>query len=92
MSELILPEVKEKNYITIAELDGRPNVVLSVIIDPATKEMQVIVNTDDEMRLWATWHRIEDTIRFVLQQAAIKRQATGIQVAPASVLDMLNGK
>lgn len=91
MSEIILPEEPKPNYITLKELDGRLNVVLSVIVDPDTKEMQVIINTNDELRLWATFHRVEDAIRYVLQQAAIKRQATAIQAVPASVLDRLNG-
>lgn len=92
MSDLILPDSAiQPNYITEAELDGRPNVILSVIIDPSSKEMKVIINTDNELRLWATYHRIEDTIRFVLQQAQIKKQAGAIQTVPGSVLEMLNG-
>ncbi len=92
MSEIILPPEESKpDYITLKDLDGRPNVILSVIVDPNTKEMQVIINTNDELRLWATFHRIEDAIRYVLQQAAMKRQATAIQTVPGSVLDRLNG-
>lgn len=92
MSDLILPKSEEPNFVTIQELDNRPNLVMAIMTDPITKNPQIIINSGDEGRLWTCLHRLEDAIRYHLQQLEARRQATGIQTAPASVLDRLNGK
>lgn len=93
MSEIILPASKEKpNFITISELDNRPNLVMAIMTDPVTKNPQVIINSGDEGRLWTCLHRMEDAIRYHLQQLELRRQATAVQAIPGSVLDRLNGK
>ncbi len=93
MSDLILPDTKEEKkieYIKISDLDSKPNFVMGAIIDEAGK-MQIIINTADEGRLWATFHRIQSAIEWVLQQEAMKRQVGSVQVAPASILETLRG-
>ncbi len=92
MSEgLILPTEETKpNYIKISDLDSKPNFVMGAIVDESGK-MQIIINTNDEGRLWATFHRMQAAIEWILQQKELKRQATAIQTAPASVLDSLRG-
>lgn len=92
MSDLILPsEDKPKiEYIKISDLDSKPNFVMGAIIDESGK-MQIVLNTDEEGRLWATWHRLQAAIEWVLQQKELKRQAMAIQTAPASVLENLRG-
>lgn len=91
MSDIILPQEDKPNYVTIQELDNRPNLVLAIMIDPDTKNPQVIINSGDEGRLWTCLHRMEDAIRYHLQQLEAMRQATSIQAVPANVLDRLNG-
>ncbi len=83
-------ECVKVNHIKISELHGKQNFVMGALVDE-NGVMQLVINTADEGRLWATFHRLEDGIRFVLQQEALKRQATAIQTAPASVLDKLRG-
>ena len=78
---------KEKS-ITLNELHGKINMPLAAIIDE-NGFMQIVVNTENEYTLWATWKRMEQAINFILTQAEIKRQQTSIQTAPASVLDKL---
>jgi hypothetical protein len=94
MSNLIIDtDMTEKpkvEFIKISDLDSKPNFVIGAIVDE-NGVMQIIVNTNDEGRLWATFHRIEEAIKFVLQQAEIRRRASGVQAAPASVLDKLRG-
>jgi hypothetical protein len=75
-------------FIKISDLDSKPNFVMGSIVDEAGI-MQVVINTDDEGRLWATWKRMEKAIEFVLQQKELRRRASSIQAAPASVLDKL---
>lgn len=91
MSDIILPPEQTPNFVTIQELDNRPNLVMAIMTDPVTKNPQIIINSGDEGRLWTCLHRLEDAIRFHLQQLDARRQATSIQAAPASVLDRLNG-
>lgn len=97
MSELILPEAEVKQeeskiqYIKISDLDSKPNFVMGAIVDESGK-MQIIINTNDEGRLWATFHRMQSAIEWVLQQKELKRQAESIQVAPKSVLDSFRGQ
>lgn len=91
MSEIIIEPEKKPDFITIKELDGRANVVFACIIDPDSKVMQFVVNTTEEGRLWTSYHRLEDTIRFILQKCEQARQAQSIQAVPASVLSMLEG-
>lgn len=83
-------ECAKSNYININDLNSKPNFVMGAIIDE-NGVMQVIINTADEGRLWATFHRMENAIQFVLHQAELKRQATSIQQVPASVLDKIRG-
>ena len=93
MSDLILPEAKEEKkieYIKISDLDCKPNFVMGAIVDEGGK-MQIIINTSDEGRLWATFHRMQSAIEWVLQKEAMKREANSIQVAPKSVLDSFRG-
>lgn len=80
---------KEKST-SVVELSGKINLPIAAIIDDQGV-MQIILNTSDEKYLWAAWKRIEKAIDFVLHQAEIKRQATAIQTAPASVLEKLRG-
>ena len=93
MSDIIIDgDLTEKKveFIKISDLDSKPNFVMGAIIDEAGI-MQVVINTNDEGRLWATWKRLEKAIEFVLQQKELQRRATAIQAAPASVLDKLRG-
>lgn len=76
--------------IKIEDLHNKPNFVMGAIVD-ANGVMQIIINTNDEGRLWATFHRIEAAIQFVIQQTELKRRATAIQAAPADVLKHLRG-
>ena len=89
---IIIPtEEKPKlEFINVSDLDKKPNFVMGALVDQ-NGVMQIVINTTEEGRLWATWKRMEQAIGFVLQQAEIKRQATSIQKAPASVLDALRG-
>lgn len=84
------PECRKENSVTVAELANKVNLPIATIIDE-NGVMQVIINTNDEKYLWAAWKRIEKAIDFVLHQAEIRRQATSIQTAPASVLEKLRG-
>ena len=93
MGEIIVDsnlEEKKVEFIKISDLDSKPNFVMGAIVDEAGI-MQIIINTNDEGRLWATWHRMEEAIKFVIQQKELQRRATAIQAAPASVLDKLRG-
>ncbi len=74
----------------VNDLHNKANLPIACFVDE-NRVLQVVINTSDEYMLWATFHRIENAIRFVLQQAEIKRQATAIQTAPASILDKLRG-
>lgn len=74
--------------VKVGDLHNKANLPLAAFIDE-NKVLQVVVNTDDEYLLWAVWKRMENVIEFVLQQKEIKRQATSIQTAPASVLSKL---
>lgn len=91
MSDIIIPKEEKPNFVTIQELDNRPNLVMAIMTDPVTKNPQVIINSGDEGRLWTCIHRLEDAIRYHLQQLEARRQATSITTAPASILDRLNG-
>lgn len=94
MSDIIIDpsmaEEKKVEFIKISDLDSKPNFVMGAIIDESGV-MQIVINTADEGRLWATHKRMEHAIEFVLQQSELKRRATQIQAAPASVLDKLRG-
>jgi len=94
MSDIIIDgDLKEKpavEFIKISDLDSKPNFVIGAIVDESGV-MQVVINTNDEGRLWATHKRLEHAIEFVLQQKEIQRRATAIQAAPASVLEKLRG-
>ena len=81
---------KKVEFIKISDLDSKPNFVMGAIVDEGGV-MQVIINTNDEGRLWATHKRMEYAIEFVLQQKELQRRATAVQVAPASGLDNLRG-
>lgn len=83
-------ECRKENSATIQELARKVNLPIAALIDD-NGVMQIIINTHDEKTLWATWKRIEKAIDFVLHQAELKRQATAIQTAPASVLGKLRG-
>ena len=72
----------------VSDLHNKPNVPIATLIDE-NNVLQVVINTTDEFRLWACFHRIENAIRFVLSQEEIKRQATAIQIAPPSVLEKI---
>lgn len=73
------------------DLHNKSNMPLAAFIDE-NKVMQVVINTDDELMLWATWKRMENAINFVLQQKEMKRQATALSTsAPKSVIDTLRG-
>ena len=85
-----MAEEKKVEFIKISDLDSKPNFVMGAIIDESGV-MQIVINTADEGRLWATHKRMEHAIEFVLQQSELKRRATQIQAAPASVLDKLRG-
>lgn len=85
-----MTEKPKVEFIKISDLDSKPNFVMGAIVDEGGV-MQVVVNTDDEGRLWATWKRMEKAIEFVLQQKELRRRASTIQAAPASVLDQLRG-
>lgn len=91
-SKIIIPEesTSKIEFIKVSDLDRKPNFVMGALIDE-NGVMQIVINTTEEGRLWATWKRMEQAIGFVLQQAEVKRQATSIQKAPASVLDALRG-
>lgn len=91
MSDIIIPQEETPNFVTIQELDNRPNLVMAIMTDPVTKNPQIIINSGDEGRLWTCLHRLEDAIRYHLQQLEERRKATSIQTAPASILDRLNG-
>lgn len=94
MSDIIIdPSMTEKpkvEFIKISDLDSKPNFVMGAIIDESGV-MQIVINTQDEGRLWSTWKRMEGAINFVLQQAELRRRASAVQAAPASVLDKLRG-
>ena len=79
---------KKVEFIKISDLDSKPNFVMGAIVDEAGV-MQIVINTNDEGRLWATWKRMEGAINFVLQQAELRRRQTAVQAAPASVLEKL---
>lgn len=83
-------ECRKANSVTVAQLANKINLPIATIIDE-NGVMQIIINTTDEKYLWAAWKRIEKAIDFVLHQAELKRQATAIQTAPASVLESLRG-
>lgn len=83
-------ECRKEMSVTVAELHGKVNLPLACIIDE-NGVMQIIINTSDEKWLWASWKRMEKAIDFVLHQEELKRQATAIQTAPASVLANLRG-
>lgn len=83
-------ECRKDMSVTVAQLANKINLPLAAIIDDQGV-MQIIVNTNDEKYLWAAWKRMEKAIDFILHQAELKRQATAIQTAPASVLDKLRG-
>lgn len=74
----------------INDLHNKSNLPLAAFIDE-NKVMQIVINTDDECMLWATWKRMENAINFVLQQKEMKRQATSIQTVSAGTLDKLRG-
>lgn len=76
--------------VTVNDLHNKANLPLAAFVDE-NKVLQVVINTDDEYMLWATWKRMENAIHFILQQKEMKRQATAIQTAPASVLEKLRG-
>lgn len=76
--------------VTLNDLHNKANLPIATFIDE-NKVMQVVINTDDECMLWATWKRIEAAIEFVLHQKEMKRQATSIQKVDASVLDKIRG-
>lgn len=82
------PECLKAMSVKLTDLHNKANLPIAAFIDE-NNVLQVVINTSDEFRLWAVYHRIENAIRFVLQQEEIKRQATSIQTAPASVLDKL---
>lgn len=94
MSDIIvdsnMTEKPKVEFIKISDLDSKPNFVMGAIVDEGGV-MQIVINTQDEGRLWATWKRMEEAIKFVIQQAELRRRATQIQAAPASVLDKLRG-
>jgi hypothetical protein len=93
MSDIIITDDMTENkveFIKISDLDSKPNFVMGAIIDEGGV-MQIVINTADEGRLWATWKRMEKAIEFVLQQQELKRRATQIQAAPADVLEKLRG-
>lgn len=83
-------ECMKVHYIKVSDIHNKPNVPMAVLVDE-NDVLQVVINTSNEFTLWAAYHRLENAIRFVLQQEEIKRQATAIQTAPASVLDQLRG-
>lgn len=81
----------KKNSVSVQDLANKMNLPIAALIDE-NGVMQIVINTTDERYLWAAWKRIEKAIDFVLHNAEMKRQATAVQVAPASVLDTLRGK
>lgn len=81
-------ECIKKLCVKVSDLHNKANLPIAAFVDE-NKVLQVVINTDDEYMLWATWKRIENAISFVLNQKEIRRQATAIQTAPASVLDKL---
>lgn len=83
-------ECRKANSVTIADLHGKVNLPIAALIDD-NGVMQIIINTTDERYLWAAWKRMEKAIDFVLTQVEMKRQATGIQAAPADILKSLRG-
>lgn len=83
-------ECYKENSVKVSDLHGKANLPIAAFIDE-NKVLQFVINTDDEFFLWGTWKRLESAIAYVLQQKEIKRQATSIQTAPASVLDKLRG-
>lgn len=72
------------------DLHNKSNLPIAAFIDD-NRVMQIVLNTDDEFMLWATWKRIESAIQFILHQKEMKRQATSIQAVPASTLEKLRG-
>ena len=93
MSIIVENELDPKpkvELIKIEDLHSKPNFVMGALVDESGV-MQIIINTQDEGRLWATFHRIENAINFVLQQTELKRRATSVQAAPANILEKLRG-
>lgn len=96
MSDIILPDsVKEQidssKLISPEELNEKVNVVFATLIHPETKEIQIVMNQSNKYVLWAAWKDLEDVIKYHLQEIELRKRATSIQTAPASVLDRLNG-
>ena len=77
-------------YMKVSDLHNKPNVPMAVLVDE-NNNIQIVINTTNEFTLWAAYHRLYNAINFVLGQEEVKRQATMIQTAPASVLDNLRG-
>lgn len=83
-------ECYKEKCVKLSDLNGKSNLPIAAFIDD-NKVLQFVINTDDEFFLWGTWKRLESAIAFVLQQKELRRQATSIQTAPASVLNTLRG-
>lgn len=94
MSDIILPEEEKKDIKTITpgELNSMNNVIFAVLCDPATKEMQIVMNSHNEFILATALRRVDRAIDGHLYFIEEKKKASAIQAVSATVLTRLHGE
>jgi len=82
-------ECWKSQTVHLTDLDGKLNLPFAVFYDRDTKQRGMVVNTNNIPELWDILHEFEDIIKSVKIQLIKRSQMTGVQQAPASVLDKL---